>query len=70
MTKRLVSAIALRRCTARRRRIDGLGITAEVPENPFNNCRCLDLGDDTPVPAALPARVDVDGKDALEALCP
>ena len=38
MTKRSFQAIALWRCAARTRRIDGLGITAEVLENPFNDC--------------------------------
>jgi hypothetical protein len=28
------------------RRIDGLGITAEVLENPFNDCWRLNAGDD------------------------
>jgi hypothetical protein len=37
------------------RRIDGLGITAEVLENPFNDCWCLNAGDDTQGPTALPA---------------
>jgi len=42
------------------RRIDGLGITAEVLENPFNDGRCPNAGDDTQVPAALLAGLDVD----------
>ena len=69
-TKRSDSAIALWRCAARRRRIDALGITAEMLENPFDDCQCPDAGDDTQVPAALPAGFDVDGKYALEALYP
>ena len=52
------------------RRIDGLGITAEVLENPFNDCWCLNAGDDTQVPAALPAGLDIDSEYPPEALCP
>lgn len=44
------------------RRIDGPGITAEVPENPVNDCWCLNADDDTQVPVALPAGLDVSGE--------
>ena len=47
MTKRSDQAIALRRRAARMRRVDAPGITAKVPEKPFNNRRRLDAGDDT-----------------------
>ena len=69
-TERSDQAIALWRCAARMRRIDGLGITAEVLENPFNDCWRLDAGDDTQVPAALPADLDVNGEHPLETLQP
>jgi hypothetical protein len=58
MTERSDQAIALRRRAARMRRIDGPGITAEVLENPFNDRRRLNAGDDAQVPAALPAGLD------------
>jgi len=35
------------------RRIDGAGRTAEVPEDPFNERRLLDAGDDAQAAAAL-----------------
>jgi hypothetical protein len=50
-------------------RIDGPGITAKVLENPIDDRRRLDAGDDAQPTAALPAGLDVNGKDALEALC-
>ena len=52
------------------RRIDAPGITAEVLENPFNDGWCLNAGDDTQVPAALLAGLDVNGEHPLEALRP
>ena len=52
------------------RRIDGAGRTAEVPEDPLNERRLLDAGDDAQLAAALPAGVEVDGEHALEALRP
>jgi hypothetical protein len=70
MTERSGAAIALRRRTARMRRIDGPGITAEVLENPFNDRRCLDAGDDTQPAAALSAGLDIDREHPPEALCP
>jgi hypothetical protein len=51
-------------------RIDGPGITAKVLENPFNDDWCLNAGDDTQVPTALLAGLDVNGEHPLEALCP
>jgi len=52
------------------RRIDGAGRTAEVPEDPFNERRLLDAGDDAQPAAAVPAGLDVNGEHALEALHP
>ena len=52
------------------RRIDAAGITAEVLENPLDDCGLLNAGDDTQVPTALPAGLNVDGEYPLEALCP
>lgn len=60
--------VALRRRAARMRRIDGPGITAEVLQDPFNDRRRLDAGDDAQAAAAFAAGLDVDGKDALESL--
>jgi hypothetical protein len=49
------------------RRIDKLGITADVLENPFNDRRRLDAGEDPTKPAAaLPESLDVDGEHPLE----
>src|SRR5690606_26299985 len=62
--------IALRRRTARMRRIDGLGVPAEVRENPLDRCGRLDAGNHTKAAAAAPARRDVDGEYPLEALRP
>jgi len=45
-TKRSDQVIDLRRRAVWMRRIDGTGITAEVLENPFNDRRRLDAGDD------------------------
>lgn len=50
------------------RRIDGPGIMAEVPENPFDDRRRPDAGDDTQAAAALAAGLHVDGEHPLEAL--
>ena len=58
MTRRSGQAIALWRCTARMRRIDGLGITAKVLENPFDDCWRLNAGDHPQLPAALSASLD------------
>ena len=52
------------------RRIDGAGRTAEVSEDPFNERRLLDAGDDALPAAAVPAGLDVNGEHALEALHP
>ena len=68
--RRSARPVARRRCAARMRRIDGPGITAEVLENPFNDRRRLDAGDDTQAAAALAAGLDVDGEHPLEALRP
>lgn len=48
--------------------IDRSGITAEGLEHPFNDCRLLDAGDDPQPAAAVPAGLDIDGKNASEAL--
>jgi hypothetical protein len=52
------------------RRIDGLGVAAEVLESPFDGRRRLDAGDDAQPAAVVPAGLDVDGEDTLEALRP
>ena len=52
------------------RRIDGLGVPAEVRENPLDRCGLLDAGDDPQPAAAVPAGPDVDGEYPLEALRP
>jgi hypothetical protein len=52
------------------RRIDGRSVPAEVLEDPFNNRRFLDAGDDPQTPATTAADLDVDRKDALEASRP
>ena len=39
-------------------RIDGLGITAEVPENPLDDGGFLDAGDHSQLPTALTAGLD------------
>jgi len=52
------------------RRIDGLGVPAEVRENPLDRCGLLDAGDDPQPAAAVPAGLDVDGEYPLEALRP
>ena len=43
---------------------------AEMFQNPLDDGGLLDAGDDAKAAAALPAGLDVNGKDALEALCP
>ncbi|MBT8061491.1 MAG: hypothetical protein KJO85_02335 [Gammaproteobacteria bacterium] len=58
MMKRSDEAIALRRRPARMRRVDGPGITAKVLENPFNDRRRLDAGDNAQPAAALPTALD------------
>jgi len=58
-TKRSDQAIALRRRSARMRWIDGLRSMAEMFQNPFNDRRRLDAGDDAQPAAALPAGLDV-----------
>jgi len=57
-TKRSDQAIALRRRSARMRRINGLLSVAEMVQNPFNDCWRLDAGDDTQMSAALLAGLD------------
>jgi hypothetical protein len=52
------------------RRIDRLGVAAEVLENPLDRGWFLDTGDYPKLPAAAPAGLDVDGKHTLEALRP
>ena len=69
-TKRSDQANALRRHAARMCRIDGLSITAEVLENPLDDCGFLDAGDHPQLAAALPASLNVDGEYLLEVLCP
>ena len=51
-------------------RIDAPGIAAKVLENPFNDRRRLDAGNDTQATAALPAGLDIDSEHPLQALCP
>jgi len=68
MTKRSDEAVAHRRRPARMCRIDGPGITAKVLENPFNDGRRLDAGDDTQAAAAFPAGLDIDSEHPPEAL--
>ncbi len=43
----------------------GAGRTAEVPEEPFNERRLLDAGDDAQPSAALPTDLEVDGEHAV-----
>jgi len=69
-TKRSDQAIALRRRSARMRRIDGLRSVAEMVQNPLDDCGFLDAGDHPQLPAALSAGLNVDGEYPLEALCP
>ena len=45
-------------------------MTAEVLENPLNDRRRLDAGDDAQSTAALPAGLDIDREHPLEALRP
>ena len=58
-------AIALRRRSARMCRIDGLRSMAEMFQNPLNHCGLLDAGDDTQVPTALPAGLDINREHPL-----
>ena len=58
------------RCPARMRRIDRHGLPAKVLENPLNDRRRFDAGNDTQPAAALPAGLDVYDEYALEALGP
>ena len=51
-------------------RIDGLRRVAERVQNPLDDCGLLNAGDDTQVPTALPAGLDINGEHPLEALCP
>ena len=69
-TKRSDQAIALRRRSARMRRIDRLHSVAEMVQNPLNHCGFLDAGNDAQAAAALLAGLDVNGEHPLEALCP
>jgi len=69
-TKRSDQAIALRRRSARMRRINGLRSVAEMVQNPLNHCGLLDAGDHPQLPAALSAGLNVGGEYPLEALCP
>ena len=52
-TKRSDQAIALRRRSARMRRIDRLRSVAEMVQNPLDDCGFLDAGDDAQAAAAL-----------------
>jgi len=69
-SQRSDQAIALRRRAARMRRIDGLRRMAEMVQNPLDDGGFLDAGDDTQVPTALPAGLDINREYSLEALCP
>jgi hypothetical protein len=69
VTKRSDQAIALRRCPARTRWIDGLCSVAEIFQNSLDDCGFLDAGDDAQPTAALAAGLDVDVEHPLEALC-
>ena len=63
-------AIALRRRSARMRRIGGLRSVTEMVQNPLDDCGLLNAGDHPQLPAALSAGLNVDGEYPLEALCP
>jgi hypothetical protein len=52
------------------RRVDRSAVATQVLKNPLNDLRVLDAGDHPQSPAAAPAYLDIDGKDALEALRP
>ena len=69
-TKQSDQAIALRRRSARMRRIDGLRSVAEMVQNPLDDCGLLNAGDHPQLPAALSAGLDINGEHPLEALCP
>ena len=69
-TKRSDQAIALRRRSARMRRIDRLRSVAEMVQNPLDDCGLLNAGDHPQLPAALSAGLNVDCEYPLEALCP
>jgi len=60
-TKRSDQAIALRRRSARMRRINGLRSVAEMVQNPLDDCGFLDAGGHPQRPAALPAGLDING---------
>lgn len=60
MTKRSDQAIALRRRSARMRRIDSLRSVAEMVQNPLDDCGLLNAGDHPQLPAALSAGLNVD----------
>jgi hypothetical protein len=61
VARRSERPFALGRRAARMRRIDELGIAAEVLENSFDDRRRLDAGDDAQPAAAAPAE-KVNGK--------
>ena len=67
-TERSDQAIALRRRSARMRRIDGLHSMAEMVQNPLDDCGLPDSGDDAQAAAALLAGLDVNLEHPLEAL--
>jgi len=67
-TKRSDQAIALRRRSARMRRIDGLRSVAEMVQNPLDDCGLLNAGDHPQLPTALLAGLDVNLEHPLEAL--
>ena len=52
------------------RRIDRHGLPAKVLENPLDDRRRFDAGDDAQPAAALAAGLNVDGEHPLEALGP
>lgn len=65
-------AVAALRSTDRPRVAHGSGdgVAAEVVENPLDDLRILDARDHPQLPAAAFASLDVDGKDAPQALRP
>ena len=67
-TKRSDQAIALRRRSARMRRIDRLRSVAEMVQNPLDDRGLLDAGDDAQAATALLAGLDVNLEHPLEAL--
>jgi hypothetical protein len=68
--KRSDQAIALRRRSARMRRIDRLRGVAEMVQNPLDDSGLLNAGDDAQAATALLAGLDVNREYPLEALCP